>query len=151
MKEYGDYYLAHLQILTYKFFNKKYFLLKMKYNSYKINPMIRQQLEYERREQAIKQEITEFMLFIINILRSNKFSDRELAKVVSENVSVMMSNVFDMGFMEGASNREKVEFGKKLVDVILIIYDNDIDISTLSNNPDRILTFIERFDEIVNE
>lgn len=129
-------------------FNKKYFLLKMKYNSYKINPMIKQQLEYERREEAIKQEITEFMSFIINILRSNKFSDRELAKVVSENVSVMMSNVFDMGFMEGASNREKVEFGKKLVDVILIIYDNDIDISTLSNNPDGMLTFIERFDEI---
>lgn len=120
----------------------------MKYNSYKINPMIRQQLEYERREQAIKQEITEFMLFIINILRSNKFSDRELAKVVSENVSVMMSNVFDMGFMEGASNREKVDFGKKLVDVILVIYDNDIDISTLRNNPDGMLTFIERFDEI---
>ena len=45
--------------------------------------------------EAIKQEITEFMLFIINILRSNKFSDRELAKVVSENVSVMMSNIFD--------------------------------------------------------
>ena len=119
----------------------------MKYNSYKINPMIRQQLEYERREQAIKQEITEFMLFIINILRSNKFSDRELAKVVSENVNVMMSNVFDMGFMEGASNREKVEFGKKLVDVILIIYDNDIDISRLRNDPDRMLMFIERFDD----
>ena len=109
--------------------------------------MIRQQLEYERREQAIKQEINEFMLFIINILRSNKFSDRELAKVVSKNVSVMMSNVFDMGFMEGASTQEKVEFGKKLVNVILIIYDNDIDISTLSNNPDGMLIFIERFDD----
>ncbi len=120
----------------------------MKYNSYKINPMIKQQLEYERRKEAIKQEITEFMLFIINILRSNKFSDRELAKVVSENVNVMMSNVFDMGFMEGASNREKVEFGKKLVDVILIIYDNDIDISRLRNDPDRMIMFIERFDEI---
>lgn len=128
-------------------FNKIYFLLKMKYNSYKINPMIRQQLEYERREQAIKQEITEFMLFIINILRSNRFSDRELAKVVSENVSVMMTNVFDMGFMEGASTQEKVEFGKKLVDVILIIYDNDIDISRLRNDPDRMLMFIERFDD----
>ena len=120
----------------------------MKYNSYKINPMIRQQLEYERREQAIKQEITEFMSFIINILRSNKFSDRELAKVVSENVSVMMTNVFDMGFMEGASNLEKVYVGKKLVDVNLVIYDNEIDISKLKNNPDGMLTFIERFDEI---
>ena len=123
----------------------------MKYNSYKINPMIRQQLEYERREEAIKQEITEFMSFIINILRSNKFSDRELAKVVSENVNVMMSNIFDMGFMEGASYREKVDFGKKLVSVILIIYDNDIDISRLRNDSDRMLMFIEevmeRFDD----
>jgi hypothetical protein len=155
MKEYGDYYLIHLQILTYKFFNKKYSLLKMKYDSYKINPMIQQEInqriEYEN-EQEIKQEITDFMLFIINYLRSNDVSGfLKMESVISRNVTILMENIIDMGFMEDATNEDQLEYGKKIVNIILIIYNNDIDISRLRNDPDRMIMFLEevfeRFDD----
>lgn len=130
----------------------------MKYDSYKINPMIRQEInqriEYEN-EQEIKQEITDFMLFIINYLRSNNVSDRTMGGIISRNVSIMMENIIEMGFMEDATNEDQLEYGKKMVNVILIIYNNNIDISRLRNDPDRMIMFLEeifeRFDDIDEE
>tara|TARA_B100001094_G_scaffold215624_1_gene209684 strand:+ start:35 stop:430 length:396 start_codon:yes stop_codon:yes gene_type:complete len=128
----------------------------MKYNSYKINPMIQQEInqriEYEN-EQEIKQEITDFMLFIINYLRSNNVSGfLKMESVISRNVTILMENIIDMGFMEDATNEDQLEYGRKIVNIILIIYNNDIDISRLRNDPDRMIMFLEeifeRFDEI---